>query len=292
MGSPFDGDVSQFWLVKYGIANYGEFRGIVEKVLAGIPGFNLFGLSDTYAISAWVQPSLPAGLAVQLYLRRAGYTGAQGSAYQDAVDTASSASIQALQEAAVTTLIIPNAFQITVQATVGGHSVDNVFGVVNATGSSSGAAFAAKFAWENAGGPLQNLPVAYAVTQYQAVDLSSGTGAIALLASTAVGGDSTHSIATRGACALVKYNGASRSRSTRGRMYFGPLTEVQVDTDGASLTSTALSDITNNIDQFVANMSSQGYPLAVLSRKLSQATLVASHVVEAEIATQRRRIRS
>lgn len=75
-------------------------------------------------------------------------------------------------------------------------------------------------------------------------------------------------------------------------MYIGPLSEPQVDVDGGSLASGALSDFQTAANTFLGALSTAGYPLAVLSRKNSAYTLVTSAVAESTIATQRRRIRS
>lgn len=288
---PSGSDVSSFWLDHYGIANYSEFHGIVNDVLrSGLP-FGNFGLNDLYATSAWNTPNGPSGLAVQLYLSRAGYTGDAAAAAKSQNDLVTQSSANGIEEQNMATLIIPNAFQVTIGALVGERVVDNVIGVVNASGSSAGAAAAVKAAWEDAGGPLQYMTNAYEMVAYTAVDLSSGSGDIVVLPSTATGDDSSAGIATRGACALLKWNGSSRSRSTRGRMYWGPLMNNQVQSDGATLATTFHTELTNNFTQFLGELSAAGYPLAVLSRKLSQATLVSSWGVETTLATQRRRIR-
>lgn len=287
-----DSTVSQFWLTKYGIENYGQFREIVDKVLSGPLPFGNLGFNDIYAVSAWTQPELPAGLAVQLYLRRAGYTGSAGTAYQDAVDTATTGSIQAVGGTLMSTLVIPNCFQVSIQADVDGRAVDNVIGVYNPSGTAGDAAGAVETAWETGGGPLANMPDAYVVKQYVAVDLSSPDGQIYYQGSIATGEDSTHPIATRGAAALIQWNGSSRSRSTRGRMYLGPLTTAQINPDGATLTTVAHGALENSIQNFLDSLTSSGYPLAVLSRKNSSSTLVSAHAVETTIATQRRRIRA
>jgi hypothetical protein len=44
--------------------------------------------------------------------------------------------------------------------------------------------------------------------------------------------------ATRAAAAIIKLNGGTRSRSTRGRIYYGPIMENDINADGATLTAT------------------------------------------------------
>lgn len=188
-------------------------------------------------------------------------------------------------------LIIPDCFQVSIQAVCGGHVIENVIGVRNNVGSSAGAAGAVKVAWENTNGPLDNLPAEYAMTNYHAVDISSSSGAIVDDASTTAGGIVAVSLATRAACALVQWNGSTRNRSSRGRMYFGPLYEGALDADGATINSTVRTNLGTAITQFLTDLNSQNYPLVVLSRVLSEAFPVTTSAVEGTCATQRRRLR-
>jgi hypothetical protein len=291
VSGPLFSPYADFWREHYGITSYDEFRVAVEQVVPEVGPFKNFGLTDTFAAEAWENPYAPAGVAMQLYFSRQGIPGANGVTYQGAVDTATDAGVRTVGAGMAGTLIIPGAFQVTINANVGGQTVDNVIGVTNGSGNAAGAAAAVQSAWETAGGPLQNLTNAYEVLQYQAVDLSSSTGAIAEIPSTATGEDTENGIATRGACVLFKWNGSSRSRSTRGRMYLGPLTSNCIQADGATLTDVIHTSFNNNVIQFLGILSDAGYPLAVLSRVLSVATPVSSHTTEQQIATQRRRIR-
>jgi hypothetical protein len=74
-------------------------------------------------------------------------------------------------------------------------------------------------------------------------------------------------------------------------MYFGPLRETQINSDGRTMDSTSLASINTVFTNFRASLVTSGYPLVVLSRVLSIATAVSSHAGETTIATQRRRIR-
>ena len=190
-------------------------------------------------------------------------------------------------------LVIPNVYRCSIEATVGGRAVVNVVGV---EGSSSGqqvaAAAAIKTAWEVAAGPLALRPNVYVMTQYVAMDLSSTSGGIATSTSSATGGAGAGTLSTRAASALVKWNGSSRSRSTRGRLYYGPLQESEINSDGATLGTTPLASINTAVTNFRNSLSSSGFPLVVISRKLAAAYPVTSHSIEGIIATQRRRIRS
>lgn len=188
-------------------------------------------------------------------------------------------------------LVIPGCYQVSIHATVGGKQVVNVIGVQNAGGSAAGAAAAVKAEWEKVGGPMRIQMAQYLMQKYHAVDIGSTSGAIVDLASTGVGLVSG-SLSTRAASALVKWNGGTRNRSSRGRLYFGPLGEGYIDINGATLVPANQTLIQNAFIQFMNGLSTQGYPLVVLSRTLSQAFPVTTVAVEATIATQRRRIRS
>ena len=115
---------------------------------------------------------------------------------------------------------------------------------------------------------------------------------IAFIADTATGGITTSSKSTNGACALVKWNGGTRSRSSRGRLYFGPLREAQIAADGRTLEPGNATAITTAFNAFRSSLSSAGFTLCVISPTTSSAFDVSSVSVESIIATQRRRIRS
>lgn len=188
-------------------------------------------------------------------------------------------------------LVIPGCFQVTVEMVAGGHAVENVIGVENGSGTAAGAAAAVKAAWEVASGPLTRLSSGVALTNYHAVDIGSSTGAIVDLASTATGSSGSTSFSTRAACALIKWNGNNRSRSTRGRLYLGPIGEADIQSDGATLTTASQTATGTAFTNFRNSLAAAGYPLVVLSRATGLATLVSAQAVEATIATQRRRLR-
>lgn len=280
---------AQWWHDHYGIDSLSDMEAVVDRVLPSLPFGNL-GFNHLFAFEAYSGPYGPAGIAVALYLQRQGYTGDAGNVFQSALDSVINAATNFLEANPVTTLVIPNAFQVTIQAVNGDVAVDNVLGLVNASGTAAGAAAALKAAWEVSGGPADNLNAQYAITQYKAVDLSSPDGDIAVVESTKTGGGSG-SISTAAACALISWNGSSRSRSTRGRLYYGPLGEGAINADGRTLDGTVASDLADIFTTFRGALSTSGYPLAVLSRVLSTSTLVTAQTVEPVIATQRRRIR-
>lgn len=189
-------------------------------------------------------------------------------------------------------IVISNVYRTTIEATSGGQSVVHVVGLRGtASGQQAAAAAAMKTAWEVASGPLAALPSAVTMTQYEATDLSSLTGGIAVVSSTATGGNSGASLATNAACALVKWNGSNRSRSTRGRLYFGPIAEGDVNADGRTLTSARATVFGTAFTNMRNSLSGNNFTLCVISRTLSSATDVTAQAIESVIATQRRRIR-
>lgn len=190
-------------------------------------------------------------------------------------------------------LIIADCFQVTIAGASGGQDVVNVIGVKNGAGTAAGAAAAVQTAWKVASGPLAALSSLYALKSFTAIDISSANGAIAVISDTTTGSMSgSPSLATNAACALVKWNGGTRSKSSRGRLYYGPIREADINSDGRTLDTTRKGVFSTAFDNFRASLSSGGYPLVVLSRQLSESFTVTSSAVEATIATQRRRIRS
>lgn len=190
------------------------------------------------------------------------------------------------------TLIIPNVYLCSISATSGGQPVVNVVGL---RGSSSGqevtAAAALKTAWKVASGPLSRLTSSYQLVEFRAMDLSSANGGIAINPDTTLGGITTGQISTNAAAALVKFNGGTRSRSSRGRLYHGPLVEGQINPDGRTIASSELPLLNTAYTNFRSSLSGSGFTLCVVSRKLSAAYDVTSSTTESVIATQRRRIR-
>jgi len=188
-------------------------------------------------------------------------------------------------------LVIAGCFQVAINATSGSQQVTNVFGVENSGGTAHGAGLAVQAAWKAATtGPMSYLPSEYVLANFTSTDIGSLSGAIDVISDTTAG-SSGSAISTNAACALVKWNGGTRSKSSRGRTYFGPMQEGFINSDGRTITSTQLALFNTCFTNFRASLSTAGYPLVVLSRKLSTATLITSSGVESVIATQRRRIR-
>lgn len=282
--------------------DFDSFRAALEPVLPAvvpIPGIGLVP-KDVMILQAWGQPFHPFGLAARLYWLASHSTSVSG-----AIDNAWNAVVQATASApnqrltigggsAVAPLVIANTYRCALRMASGTHDIVNVFHVEgSASGQQAAAAAAVLAAWKVASGPLAGLSSLNTMQDVTAMDLSSTSGGITVVTDATAGGISaTNSLATRGACALVKLNGGTRSRSTRGRVYFGPIMESQVNADGATLTSGAITAIGTSFGNFRTSLSGAGFTLVIASRKLSTITAVTSVAVETTIATQRRRIRS
>lgn len=282
-----------YWKTTYGYATFEDFFADADEILDGFAVFGISPPNELVARTAWYDPVSAPGTYLTARLLIKGNDGAAwASALRTASDNINRASVS-LEENTMAQLVIPNCFQVSIEAIVGGRNVFNVIGVQNAGGTAAGAAAATKAAWEVANGPLKALSNLVAMVEYHSVDIGSTSGDIVDLASTAIGGISAApSLATRGACALIKWNGSTRSRSSRGRLYFGPILEANINADGATLVPTSLTTIDTAFTNFRNSLNSAGYPLVVLSRTLQTAYPVTQHAVESTIATQRRRIRS
>ena len=189
------------------------------------------------------------------------------------------------------TLIIPNAFLVSIKGNSSGLPNVSVMGIITPGGSSAAVAAAVKTAWEAAGGPLSQRPSQYVMESYTVTDLSSAAGAVAIVSSAAKGGLTSIDLSTNGTCALVALGSGTRSRSSNGRLYHGPLTESQVQTDGRTVTAASLTSIQAAYVQFSAALAADLYVLSIISRKYSRATAVLNISCGGIIATQRRRIR-
>lgn len=293
-----DGDVpflNPWWSSQYGIDSVEEFNTATDPFFD-----NLYALDPTGTLKAAAQlsartfPGAPGGVGAAAYLTKKGYDGTTAQPFmQTLLDSIGSALQQdSGQEAPMPGLVIPDAFQVAINGVCSGQEVVNVVGVENPAGDAAGAAAAVRTAWKAASGPLTLMPPIYSLVSFRAMDLSSLTGDIAEVADVSPGTGGTSVLATMGACALVKWNGGTRSRSSRGRMYFGPLTETNVNADGRTLASAYVTALTTAMNAFRTSLNSSGYPLVVLSRTLSQSFPVTSLSVENVLATQRRRIRN
>lgn len=287
-----------------------DFESFRETLLPVVPEAVLIGpvvLSDDDFIAlAWANPGSGAGLALRTYYA--------ASTFQVARPVADAIWGQLQQQASagafgagggfggsfdwkavpnMAQLIIPGAFRVAIEAESGGQVVTNVVGVSNGGGTAQGAAEAVQTAWKIANGPLVRLTSLYQLTGFRALELGSANGGIAFVGDNTLGGSTTTpNKATNAACALIKWNGGTRSRSSRGRLYHGPLREVDCNGDGRTLEATTRTNLETAYAAFRASLSASGYPLVVLSPTLNQAFPVTSSSVELVLATQRRRIRS
>jgi hypothetical protein len=124
------------------------------------------------------------------------------------------------------------------------------------------------------------------------MDLSSANGGISVVADTTAGNRAGLSLATNAACALWKWNGGTRSRSSRGRTYFGPIAESDINSDGRTLVGQTITDMNQAQTNFRNTLQSNNFTLCVVSRTLQQGFDVTQSTTESVIATQRRRIRA
>lgn len=188
-------------------------------------------------------------------------------------------------------LLIPGAIQVSIKMECSGQDVVNVIGLSGDNFTDPNAAVAVvKAAWEKASGPMAIRSNLVRVVSYRAVVLSP-VGSVAELGSSSVGGNTTVGISTMAAAALIGIGGATRNRSSRGRMYHGPIGEAQIDPDGRTLLTATRTQLTSVYTVFRNDLSAGGYPWVVLSRKNSTFTPVGEIAVSSIIATQRRRLR-
>lgn len=254
---------------------------------------------EAMVAAAWLSPFSGAGLFARV-LYATSQTTTSAAASQAAVDAVNQALLGAPKQTitlkagtAVAALVIPNVYRCALKMTAGGHDIVNVFHVEgSASGQEAAAAAAVLAAWKTAGGPLARLSQLITMVSVTAMDLSSVNGGITVVTDTTTGGiSSTNALATRGACGLIKLNGGTRSRSTRGRIYYGPIMETDINSDGATVASASVTAWGTAFTNFRTSLSGAGFTLGVASRKTSSFTSATTTAVEATIATQRRRIR-
>lgn len=288
-----------WWSQTYGIDTFEQFQAIVDQYW----GPSWLGYSPTNnqasELQAYQDPFGALGLYAQTIVSAYFISGgdvpkvhAAGDAGNKYIGAAGTATGQ-IQVGTVAGLVVPGCFQGVIHAQAGGQDVVNVVGLQNGGGTAAGAAAALQTAWKVTAGPLSQLSSLYQLVEFRAMDIGSTNGAIASISDTTLGSITTsNSLATAGACSLVKWNGGTRSASSRGRMYYGPIMEQNINPDGRTLASGSQTNHNTAFNNFRASLSASGYPLVVLSRKLSQAFPVTSSTVESQIATQRRRIRA
>lgn len=255
---------------------------------------------------AWADPSSGEALAVRTYFEGSlldlsiGQSDQMNGAMQDQAErvwretgrsTGGYFGVR-VETTDMTQIIIPDTYRVAIEAQSGGQAVTNVVGVRQSNVTALQVAQAVQTAWKVASGPLANLSNTYALLGFRALSLNDVNGDIAFVADNTLGGVTTGSKSTNAASALVKWNGGTRSRSSRGRMYYGPIQEGQIAIDGRTLETTARTTINTAFTNFRNSLTNAGFQHVVISPTLMQAFPVTSHAVESVIATQRRRIRS
>lgn len=187
-------------------------------------------------------------------------------------------------------LVVPSTYLVAIKAQSSGQDVVNVIGVRKEFTTAQAAADAVATSWTEAGGPLSQHPSQYTLVEVNAMFLGTADGEV-FARPTQGSGLLTGALATNGSCALITYSSGSRSKSRKGRMYHGPLTEAQINTDGRTLAN-ALT-LRTAYRQFCTSLEGKGFEWVVISRKLQQANEIVPDNIGASpvIATQRRRIR-
>lgn len=280
-----------FWYRHFGIRTEQEMFDTLGKfaLVVGPPGVK--ATPEAFTALAFNYPDTPAGgymLAVAItYFAFGGDVQKTQAAANQAAGV-----FHERQENEVAPLVIPNVYRVAIEGISGSQPVVNVVGVRGSSpGQAAAAAAAVKAAWKATSSFHSRLSSYYQLQNVHAMDLSSVDGEIADVGDSANGGQGTVALATNGACALVKWNGGTRSGSSRGRMYFGPITESVINADGRTLASAEVTSLTNAANNFINSLSGAGFPLVVISQKQAKATTVTSAAVESIIASQRRRIR-
>lgn len=283
--------LEEYWQREFGIGSFDQFLTETRPWLPGELGYIVKLRDDQIARIAWENPYGAIGLVVNDGLVVERLTGGLETTDRERLRRGYNL---ATKDPGVTVpqLIIPNVYRVGIYGVSGGQPIVNVVGVRgSAAGQAGGAADAVRAAWKVTGGPLSRKPSQYAFERVSAMDLSSADGAIVERTDGALGGIGSAALATNGSCALVKWNGGTRSGSSRGRMYFGPLIETDINSDGRTLPSTTVTALQTAMTNFLNSLSGAGFPLTVISPTTATHTLVTSVAVESTIATQRRRIR-
>jgi hypothetical protein len=291
--------LSDFWCDHYGLCTFTEFADQVQRFMPviGLPFANDNGLAST--VSAYNLPFSGAGIYAALLLSKIQVTPQPSDAEVRQSTAGPSSHISQSPRGSfpsgvvMPALILPNVYRCAIKATNDGVPVVNVIGVRGTAGGQEAAAAAAiKAAWEVTGTSLCNQHTNnYHMVSYDVTDLTTATGGVTSLASTA-SGTLTAETATAAACALFKFNGGTRSRTQNGRMYYGPIDQNSVQSTGRALETTARTTLQSALNAFLASLTTAGFPLVIISRVGPSSHTVATAAVESLIATQRRRIRS
>jgi hypothetical protein len=177
---------------------------------------------------------------------------------------------------------------VAIKGMSGGQEVVNVVGIHDMSASAELVAKAVQTAWKVSGGPMSKLPSTYQLLEFKALSLHSAEGEVYTQPDSTVG-TLSGALATNGSCALITYGNGTRSKSSKGRMYFGPLREVEINADGRTLVTPA--NFTTALTAFQASIAAQNGDWCIVSRKNSSVAIINSITTQTVIATQRRRIR-
>jgi hypothetical protein len=145
-------------------------------------------------------------------------------------------------------------------------------------------------AWIAASGPLAWLPSAVKMEKIKVTDLSSEGGQIYEKTVTDAG-KGTGALGSLATTAVVRVGAGTRSRSGKGRLYFGPLGASSLAADGRTILPANQTGIAAAFNAFRNAINTDGLQWCVLSRKLSVATPITNVSVASVIGTQRRRLR-
>lgn len=287
--------------------DFDGFREALEPYVPDEVGWGKLTIPKDLLIDlAYVAPASAAGIAARVIYQNSNVQGNNQSAAQSLCNALLEQLARGGQNALATTsaggdltvgatmapVVIANCYAATVKAVFGGQPILNTFHVQGTgPGQETAAATALQTAWKITGGPLGQFDNKYTLVEFEAVDLSSTSGGIAVIADTTAGTRAAQSTAGRQTAALITYNGTTRSRSQRGRTYLGPLYEPDIDVDGASLAAGVVTGLTARWTAFRTSLTGSNFPLVIASRKLMQSYAVTSFRVEPVIATQRRRLR-
>jgi hypothetical protein len=179
---------------------------------------------------------------------------------------------------------------VSINAESGGQPVTNVIGVRKPFSTSEEITETVLAAWIATNGPRTRQQSTTVLKDIRAMFLGVEDGEVYVRPATG-GGVLTDQKSTNAACALISIGGTSRARTSKGRLYFGPLGEPQIESDGRTVTAAYRTSLQASFVQFDDQLAADGMEWVVVSRKLQDVTPVTQIAVQSTIATQRRRIR-
>lgn len=284
---------SKWWALTFGITSYNDFLDQVLPLLDGAAYAGFSAPTSALALIAWEEPQSGIGnfVSLQLYAKNGGLTPEGQTFRKAALLLAPQLAAQQNQDDAVPQLIIANTYSVAINATSGGRPITNVIGVQKSGTTALAAAQAVLAAWTQSNGPVSQLPSQYVMSSVTAVDLSSADGQVAQVANGAQGGASNVQLATNAACAVVTFSGGTRNRSSQGRLYYGPLSEGQIQGNGRMIEEQSRGGMQNAFNLFGASLGTAGFAHVVISRTHSTASVVTTRTVQSLLGNQRRRIR-